>query len=179
MSRAAVTEGTLFLRFATGKIEQLSGRVLEVSAGLPDEVFWGQPNEATNSVAQLLLHLAGNLRQWVLHGMRGDEDRRARDAEFAAQAGGTWTRGEVIAEFRSTVTEVLHFLRSLEEAELLRRIRPQGYEVSVLEAAFHVTEHFSYHAGQVFLLVKLHLNTDLGFYRHLANSNKTHDETQP
>lgn len=174
-----VTVGDLFLRFAEAKIRQQKERILETIPMLPDEVFWQAPNAASNSVAQLLRHLAGNVRQWVLHGVGGAEDFRDRDAEFQVGPGGTKSRREVEAEFANTVEEALALLSSLAPDRLLETIQPQGYTLSVLEAIFHVTEHFSYHAGQVFLLVKLHSLTSLDFYRHLDKSNKTHNKHIP
>lgn len=179
MSEDAVTVESHFLRFAEAKIRQQTQRILQTIPVLPDEVFWHAPNDASNSVAQLLLHLAGNVRQWILHGVGGEVDRRDRDAEFAADETGPKSRHQVEAEFSKTVEEALVLLSELPEIRLAETIRPQGYTLSVLEAIFHVTEHFSYHAGQVFLLVKLHSQTNLDFYRHLDKSNKTHNEHIP
>lgn len=179
MNEEAVTVEALFLRFAEAKIRQQKERILETIPALPDEVFWQAPNAASNSVAQLLLHLAGNVRQWILHGVGGAEDSRDRDAEFQAGPEGTKSRRQVELEFAETVDEALALLASLGPDRLRETIQPQGYTLSVLEAIFHVTEHFSYHAGQVFLLIKLHSQTSLNFYRHLDKSNKTHSEHIP
>ncbi len=179
MNAQGVTVGELFLRFAQSKIQQQKERILGTVATLPDEVFWQTPNAATNSVAQLLLHLAGNVRQWILHGVGGAKDSRDRDGEFQAGPEGTKSRRQVEVEFAETVDEALALLASLGPDRLRETIQPQGYTLSVLEVIFHVTEHFSYHAGQVFLLVKIHSQTSLEFYRHLDKSNKTHSEHIP
>jgi uncharacterized damage-inducible protein DinB len=179
MTEAPIPCSEDFLRFAHAKIKQQQARILEAIAMLPDDAFWRQPNPACNSVAQLLLHLAGNTRQWILHGVGGAEDIRDRDAEFDATPNSAGDRQAVTEHFRSTLDDVLAALSTLDPSFLTKRIRPQGYQVSVLEAVFHVTEHFSYHAGQIFLLVKIHSFKDLGFYRHLDKSNKTHDQAIP
>lgn len=169
---------SIFVGFAIAKLRQQTERIQQVLPLLSDEAFAAAPNAACNSVGQLLVHLAGNLRQWVLHGIRGDRDERDRDAEFAWNGEGG-SRAEVEAHFAATVAEACDFLSHLEADRWTAKICPQGYEVSVLEAIFHVTEHFSYHAGQIFLLVKIHSSKDLAFYRHLDKSNKTHTETIP
>jgi uncharacterized damage-inducible protein DinB len=123
--------------------------------------------------------LAGNARQWILHGTGGAEDSRDRDSEFAAKATGNRTRAQVEAEFAETIEDVLSALGDFQPSHLGLVVCPQGYEMTALAAIFHVTEHFSYHAGQIFLLVKLHSQSSLGFYRHLDKSNKTHKERIP
>ena len=50
---------------------------------LTDEQVWWRASEHSNSVGNLLLHLEGNLRQWVVCGAGGREDLRERDREFA------------------------------------------------------------------------------------------------
>ncbi len=179
MSSPHAVCGETFLRFAVSKLRQQEQRIHEAAALLSDDVFRTPPNQATNSVAQLCLHLAGNLRQWVLHGIAGHSDVRDRDAEFDASDDGAQSREQVLGLLAQTVAETTNFLESLDPTRLPERIRPQGYDVSVLEAIFHVTEHFSYHAGQIFLLVKIHSSKDLAFYSHLAKSNKTHNERLP
>ncbi len=176
MHSLSVTPESIFLGFAAAKLETLSVRILAAQAQLSDEQFGWSSNEASNSVANLLLHLEGNLRQWILAGFLGQPDHRDRDAEFAP---GVLDRPEILGRFQSTVAEVLSALGTIAPSQLTEVIHPQGYRVTVLEAVFHVTEHFSYHAGQIFLLVKMFTNQDLGFYAHLANSNRAHTETLP
>lgn len=170
---------SIFLKFAEAKIRQQKERIVEAIQLLPDEAFWQAPNAVTNSVAQLLLHLSGNVRQWILHGVGGAEDQRERDEEFALTAASGLTRAQVEAHFSDTVEAVAEMISGLPVERLGENIDPQGYKVNVLEAIFHVTEHFSYHAGQIFLLVKLNSQSDLGFYRHLGKPNKTHSEVIP
>ncbi len=175
--RSAAAEA--FLRFAAGKLEQLSGRILEATDALPDAVFWRQDNPATNSVAQLMIHLTGNIRQWILAGVAGVAERRDREAEFVAQPGERWERAAVRARWVESVEQAVAVIRGLEEERLPEIVRQQGYEVTVLEDIFHVVEHFAYHAGQIFLLVKLHSEKDLGFYQHLVSGGPPESENIP
>lgn len=129
---------------------------------LTDEQIWWRANEESNSVGNLILHLCGNARQWIISGIGSRPDARVRDAEFAQRE--VITRDELLVLLRSTLAEVDTVLYSVDASKLLERRRIQGHDVDVLEAIFHVTEHFSMHAGQIFLLTKLLTATDLRFY---------------
>jgi uncharacterized damage-inducible protein DinB len=129
---------------------------------LTDEQIWWRANEESNSIGNLILHLCGNARQWIICGVGGQPDNRDRDSEFAQRD--TIPRAELLSLFRSTLAEVETTLRTLNPAVLLERRPIQGNDVDILEAVFHVTEHFSMHAGQILLLTKLLTATDLRFY---------------
>lgn len=129
---------------------------------LSDEQIWWRANEESNSIGNLILHLCGNARQWIITGVGSQPDTRNRDAEFERRD--PIARDELLSLLRSTLTEIQTILRTLDPAVLLERRKIQGHDVELLEAIFHVTEHFSMHAGQIFLLTKLLTATDLGFY---------------
>jgi uncharacterized damage-inducible protein DinB len=129
---------------------------------LNDEQIWWRANEESNSIGNLVLHLCGNARQWIVSGVGGESDARARDAEFAQRK--VIARDELVALLRSTLTDVGRVVKALDTATLLERRTIQGSDVDVLQAIFHVTEHFSMHTGQIFLLTKLLTATDLRFY---------------
>ena len=144
---------------------------------LTDEQIWWRAELDSNSVGNLLLHLAGNARQWIVAGVGRAEDTRERQAEFDAgktQVGdGDRRQGtaELLAMLRSTLSEVDVVLANLDPAELLGRRRIQGLEgVVVLNAVFHVVEHFSTHTGQIVLLTKLLTGGDLSFYDFSAGA---------
>lgn len=130
---------------------------------LGDDDLWWRPNEASNSVGNLILHLAGNVRQWIVVSLGGAPDTRDRAAEFAARAGATG------AELLSNLEAVLHqadrTLEQLDRTRLEERLTIQGHEVTVLEAVYHVVEHFAMHTGQIAYITKLRTGEDLGFYR--------------
>jgi len=129
---------------------------------LSDEQIWWRANEESNSIGNLILHLCGNARQWIICGVGGKPDSRDRDSEFAQRE--TIPRDELVTLLRSTLSEVHTTLRDLDPSVLLEHRKIQGNDVELLEAIFHVTEHFSMHAGQIFLLTKLLTATDLRFY---------------
>jgi len=129
---------------------------------LTDEQIWWRPNSESNSIGNLLLHLSGNARQWIVCGVGGAADARDRDAEFA--------RREMIpgAELRSilkqTLREVDATLAQFDPSKLLETRNIQGLDVSVLEAILHVVEHFSMHVGQILYITKQLTAHDLHFY---------------
>src|SRR5215510_12463157 len=125
---------------------------------LTDEQIWWRANEDSNSIGNLILHLCGNARQWIICGVGGQPDHRNRDSEFAQRE--TIPRDELLTLLRSTLSEVQTTLRDLDPSILLEQRKIQGNDVELLEAIFHVTEHFSMHAGQIFLLTKLLTATD-------------------
>lgn len=130
---------------------------------LNDEQIWWRPNEESNSIGNLLLHLCGNARQWIVCGVGGAADTRNRDAEFAQRE--MIPRSELHSLLKRTLSDVDETLAQLEAARLLERRTIQGTDVSALEAILHVVEHFSMHTGQILMLTKMLTNADLAFYK--------------
>jgi uncharacterized damage-inducible protein DinB len=129
---------------------------------LDDAQVWWRAAEESNSIGNLILHLSGNARQWVVSGMRGAPDRRARQSEFDRRE--VMPRAELLALLKGTLAEVDEVLARLDTSLILERRLIQGHEVSILEALFHVVEHFSMHTGQIILLTKMLAGKELGFY---------------
>ena len=129
---------------------------------LTDEQIWWRPNEQSNSIGNLLLHLSGNARQWIVCGVGGDTDSRDRDAEFAQRD--VIARDELHSVLKRTLADVDATLAQFDADRLLERRSIQGLDVSVLEAILHVVEHFSMHTGQILMMTKMLTNADLAFY---------------
>ena len=129
---------------------------------LTDDQIWWRPNEDSNSIGNLILHLCGNARQWIICGVGGQPDQRNRDAEFAQR--GVIARDELLNLLRSTLAEVDTTLRTFDPSLLLEYRKIQGNDVELLYAIFHVTEHFSMHTGQIIMLTKMLTASDLRFY---------------
>ena len=109
-----------------------------------------------------MLHLSGNVRQWIVSGLGAATDSRDRDSEFAQR--GKIPRAELFAGLKRTVEEAVAVLARLDPDALLEKRRIQGLEVSMLEAVLHVVEHFSMHTGQIIMLSKMYVGIDLEFY---------------
>ncbi|HSJ65787.1 MAG TPA: DinB family protein [Gemmatimonadaceae bacterium] len=131
-------------------------------AALPPDALWRRAAPGANSVGNLLLHLSGNVRQWIISGVDGAPDTRTRSAEFAAD-GGADAR-ELMARLEETLREADAVLARLTPAELLESRTIQGRALTVLEAIYHVTEHFGMHTGQIILLTKLMAPGAIAFY---------------
>jgi uncharacterized damage-inducible protein DinB len=134
---------------------------LAVEAMTSNTVWW-RANDQSNSAGNLLLHLDGNIRQWIVSGVGGAPDSRHRSTEFAAQSGATGA--ELLAALDRTLEEVDRVLATLTPYSLLERRTIQGREVSVLDAIFHVVEHFSTHLGQIVLIAKMRAPGTINFY---------------
>lgn len=165
----------VFVDFACRKLEQLAGRIGTCLDKLTVDQIWLRGAESENAVGNLVLHLCGNVRQWIGAGAGGKPDIRVRDREFAARGG--IQPAELRERLASTVAEAVAVLRGLDEAALLRQIEVQNYKGTVAEAVFHVVEHFGQHAGQIFYATKHFTGEDLGFYRHLSRT--AHGEKTP
>lgn len=138
-------------------------RIRKCLAQLSVEEIWARPNEQTVSAGNLVLHLAGNVRQYVIATLGGAPDVRERQAEFDAT--GPMPTADLLDKLEKTMAEVSQVLDALDPGTLLQTHRVQGFVESGLSILVHVVEHFSYHTGQIAYLVKARKNVDLGFYR--------------
>ena len=129
---------------------------------LTNEQIWWRPNSESNSIGNLTLHLCGNARQWIISGVGNQRDERIRDQEFSQTE--IIPREKLLELLRGTLAEVESVLNGLNPQALLDSRTIQGGSVDVIEAIYHVTEHFSMHTGQIILLTKILTYKDLGFY---------------
>lgn len=165
----------IFVQYSADKLAQLASRIQDCLGKLSNEQIWTRGSESENAVGNLVLHLCGNLNQWIGSGVAGKPDTRVREREFTA-------RGDVAAtdlrdRLRRSVDEAVAIIRGLSAARLEEKIEVQKYNVTVLEAVYHVIEHFSQHTGQILFATKLLTRQDLGYYGHLAKP--AHSETTP
>lgn len=131
-------------------------------AAMPPEAIWWRGNDQSNSVGNLLLHLTGNIRQWIVSGVGGASDARDRASEFAARSGPS--PDELLADLDRALDDVDAVLARLTADDLAATRTIQGREMTVLEAIYHVVEHFSLHLGQIILVAKLHAPGAVRFY---------------
>jgi len=129
---------------------------------LTDEQIWWRANPQSNSIGNLLLHLSGNVRQWIVCGVGGAQDDRNRDSEFAQRD--TIPREELLTGLKQTLSEADAALAKFDAGKLLEQYSIQGCDVTALAAIVHVVEHFSMHTGQIILLTKVLTENDLAFY---------------
>ncbi len=151
-----------FITQSIFRMDESTHRIQLCLETLPEAAVWQRPNASSNSIGNLILHLCGNIRQYAISSLSGAEDTRVRDAEFAAQAGPG--KLELLQRLTSTVEEAKTCIRNMTAAELLRLRYVQGYHLSGMGIIIHVTEHYSYHTGQIAFWIKCLQDRDLGFY---------------
>jgi uncharacterized damage-inducible protein DinB len=129
---------------------------------LPPEALWWRANEQSNSVGNLLMHLTGNVRQWLVGGVGRENTARDRASEFGARSGET---AEILLRrLDAVLRDVDRVLGGLTPEELTTERTIQGRETTVFAAVYHVVEHFSLHLGQIVLIAKLHAPGSFQFY---------------
>jgi Protein of unknown function (DUF1572) len=160
---------SIFLDFSRQKLlGQYWPRMKACVVSLTDEQIWWRPNDASNSIGNLLLHLDGNVRQWLVASFNANRDQRNRPAEFSAQ--GRHSATYLLAQLGATLDEAAEVLDRLTVDELLAPYEIQGYNVRGLDAIYQVVEHFGLHYGQIVYITKSLLAKDLGFYKELSKT---------
>ena len=159
-----------FLTSAADKLAENLDRIETCLTELPPQSLWARDSENENAVGNLLLHLEGNVRQWILSGIGAKANVRDRPSEFSARTGAD--APVLFAKLRGTVDEAVALIRSLPHRRLTDEVAIQGYDTTVLSAIFHVVEHFSGHTYQIILLTKRFTRKDLGFYGYLDKTGQ-------
>ena len=127
--------------------------------GLSDDDIWWRPNEASNSIGNLVLHLCGNVTMWIIGGVGALPFERNRQREFDERR--SMPAEELRSRLRGVVQQADEVIGSVRSDELLSRRQIQGYDVTVLEAIYHVVEHFGMHTGQIIMLRKARMGLEL------------------
>ena len=160
-----------FIEFSRWKLlEEYWPRLRSCAESLTDEQVWWRPNESSNSIGNLILHLNGNVGQWLLAPFDHREDKRNRPAEFAQRQLIPTT--ELLNTLGHTLDQVAEVLPRISESELLATYHIQGYTVTGLHAIYQVVEHFGLHYGQISYITKMLRGVDLGFYRELQATGR-------
>ena len=124
--------------------------------------IWWRPNEASNSIGNLILHLCGNVTMWIIGGVGALPFERHRQLEFDERR--QISSDELRSRIRRVVQEADDVMSAVGPDDLLERRQIQGYDVTVLEAIYHAVEHFGMHTGQIIVLSKARLGTHLNLW---------------
>lgn len=127
-----------------------------------EEELWLKPNESLNSIANLMLHLCGNITQYIISSLGETKDTRKRDIEFTASKSAT--KSEILRKLEDTVDTAKRVIFDSNIDQLIRIRSVQGFSFSGVGVILHAVEHYSYHTGQIAFWVKQLKNKDLGFY---------------
>ncbi|HEV2447713.1 MAG TPA: DinB family protein [Candidatus Sulfopaludibacter sp.] len=156
----------IFLDYSAEKLHEHAQRIEDCLGRLTDEQVWVRGGENENAVGNLVLHLCGNVRQWIVSGVGSQPDIRKRDEEFAAR--GSVPVAQLVERLRAAVAEANAVVRGVTPERMSQPLLIQGYNVTVMEAIYHVVEHFSGHAGQILFVTKMLTGADLAYYGHLS-----------
>ena len=170
-----LTLDRVFLDYSVKKLRQMAARIDDCLGRLSAEQIWMRGSDNENAIGNLVLHLSGNVGQWIGAGVGGRPDTRNRDAEF--QTTGQHTPAELSGRLAAAVEEATVVLAGVPAERLCEPVAIQGYDVTVLECIYHVVEHFSGHTGQILYATKALTGSDLGYYAHLRAP--THAQTTP
>lgn len=153
----------MFRKNARSGFESYTPRIVRCLQLLSEKEIWWRPNAASNSAGNIVLHLCGNIRQWIISGLGGAPDVRERDKEFSER--GPLPRRVLISQLTKTVSEACEIIGAVGPQTLSQEFSIQGYRSSGLAAIARVYEHFAYHTGQIIYLTKLKRGRDLRFTR--------------
>ncbi len=151
-----------FVENALHRLDQSTRMILVAFMLLEEQDVWKRSNEASNSMGNLILHLCGNITQYVISSLGETEDMRERDIEFDTQSG--LSKAELLKKLNDTVNKAKDVIENTTSKEWLKKRAVQGFNFSGIGVVLHVVEHYSYHTGQIVFWVKQLKNTDFRFY---------------
>jgi uncharacterized damage-inducible protein DinB len=137
---------------------------------LTEKEVWQRPNKSSNSIGNLIVHLCGNITQYVISSLGETKDMRNRELEFSID--GKYSKTQLLQMLQSTVTEGADVIEHIDSSKLLKVHSVQGFELSGIGIIIHVVEHYSYHTGQISFFTKLLKDKDLGYYADLDLNTK-------
>ncbi len=151
-----------FIAYSRHKLADHHAQIRRCVALCTPAQVWHRVNGHSNSIGNLLLHLRGNVHQWIVSGLGGHPFQRDRAAEFAQRE--PLAVGPMLEQLAATLTGADAVIAALSDEDLARPCTIQGYTVSGLEAVYHVVEHFAFHTGQIVTMTKALLDIDLSLY---------------
>lgn len=159
-----------FIHEAISRFEENTPKIKKCFDELSEEEIWQRPNPSSNSIGNIVVHLCGNITQYILSSLGNVEDKRERDKEFSIRGG--LNKKELYDKLKSTVDEAASVVQNMDRTDLLRKRSVQGYELSAIGIIIHVVEHYSYHTGQIIFWTKLLKDKDMGFYANIDLNKK-------
>ena len=162
-----------FIKQTIFRIQENTPKIIKCLDELREEQIWLRPNEASNSIGNMILHLCGNIRQYIISSLGNQPDIRERDKEFSAKGG--YNKEELQNKLTSTVEEAINTIKNIDENRLLKIHSVQGFNYSGIGIIIHVTEHYSHHTGQIIFWTKQLTAKDLGFYANIDLNKKNQD----
>ena len=147
---------------AADELSSALARIEHCISQLSDEQVWSRSGDGLNSIGNLVLHLGGNVRQWIISGLGGVPDTRNRPAEFAEN--GPIPKTELLVGLRTIVDDAKAVLASLSAEQLTRARRIQGFEMTGLDAIFNSVPHFRGHTQEIIHMTRSLLGDKYVFF---------------
>ena len=150
---------------ATYRIDESTRMIKKTFGELSEDDIWRKPNRASNSIGNLILHICGNMTQYVIASLGEKPDTRNREAEFSTVEG--FTKHELLQRLITTMDTAKITIENTTSEQFLK-VRPiQAFKFSGIGLVIHAVEHYSYHTGQIAFWTKVLKDKDLGFYEGL------------
>ena len=149
-------------------LDQYLPRIVRCCTSLTESDIWWRPDTGSNSIGNLILHIEGNARQWLLGGVGQRSNTRDRDGEFATPGG--VSKEELLAVLTATFLEIDGVLVQVGSEQLDEHRLIQGESTTVFDAIYHVVEHVSMHTGQIIQLAKWRAPGAIRLYDATADS---------
>ena len=156
------SKGALLAEFETRVFKESYARIFKCLSLIDEEQLWSTPQSNIVPIGNLVVHLCGNARQWILSGIGGVPDNRNRNQEFEPQL--NIRKSDLIFLLENLRMNLKQVLSELDDRSLYNKKLIQGFQTTNFSAIIHVIEHFSYHTGQITTLTKWHTKKDTGYY---------------
>jgi uncharacterized damage-inducible protein DinB len=151
-----------FLKNSSYRLDE-GTRMIKISLdSISESDIWKKPNESSNSIGNQIVHICGNMTQYIIASLGEGDDYRNRDEEFSMTGG--FTKSQLIQKLEDTVKEAKVILKQCSKKQLIKIREVQGFKLSGIGIVIHAVEHYSYHTGQIAFWAKLMTNKDLGFF---------------
>src|SRR5262245_40889891 len=124
MSSESNAVAQAFVESARSSLRERMRKIRHCTDQLTDEQVWHRPRPEMNSIANIRLHLSGNLRQWIVSGVGGSADVRNRPAEFSDRS--MKPKAQLVADLEAVIGQCEEVLSHVQPAALLETRRIQG-----------------------------------------------------
>lgn len=155
-------QSTDFKEQAICRMNESMEKIQQCLHDFPEDKLWERPNDSLISVANQILHLKGNITQYIMAGLAEKPDLRQRDQEFETRSG--LDKPDLLRIITSTIHEACSVIKECTDENLSKSREVQGFRLTGLGIILHVVEHLSYHTGQIIFWTKQLLDKDMGFY---------------
>ena len=151
------------IKTSIDRIKINSDKIIKCIDYLNEAELWKDFSPHLVSYGNLLLHLIGNISQYIISGLGNTYLKRERDLEFTGKPG--YSKEQLKENFLSTINKAVEVIESLDENSLTRIYNIQGNKISGVDTLIHVVEHISYHTGQIIWAVKYFKDVNPDFYK--------------